>query len=320
MLALSSRTRGESDQSYPTYHICGDHRLVRMPTAKNKACSLFKVPSMRTAWKDIYLAHRAVPTPSPVHSSLPVIPINHCVSAPFRFPERRIANFARLANGSLESIQNAQLPWDGDPPTTFTFRISTVNFLVITVGRCTAPLTPRAIGDEATAPMWANMQWNPVDTSLSKFVPHDCASDHITDWQDLKKTFVLLPGGTARKNFKFFTLSFTRCPLSNSGTLILDVSVEERFSTRCPCQSSSYSSRSSSTTTLDSVCTYCWGDVHELSSNPPLRDPPDDDSDVEDQTVVIKSLPPIPNSPPASPSSIISFKRIVRSIGQCSWT
>ncbi|RPD53070.1 HET-domain-containing protein, partial [Lentinus tigrinus ALCF2SS1-6] len=310
MLTLVQRTRGDSDQSHPTYKICGDHRLVRMPAVKHKGCSLLKAPSMRTAWKDIYLSHR--PAASPIPSSLPTIPINHCVAAPFRFPERRIANFARLANGSLESIENAQLPWHGDPPTTFTFRISTVNFLVITVGRCIVPTTPQCVKDGQCAPMWAKMQWNPVGaTALSDDVAtHDCASDHITDWQDLKKTFVLLPDGTSRKSYKYFTLSFTRCPLSNSGTLVLDVSIDERFSTRCPCRSDSYSSRSSSTTTLASVCAYCWGDVQELSSNLPYGDILANQGKLEAQSVVVEPSSSLPGSPPASPSSIISFKRI----------
>ncbi|TFK94470.1 HET-domain-containing protein [Polyporus arcularius HHB13444] len=317
MLALARRRRGVSDLSYPIYNICGEYRLVRIPTSKHKGCSLLRAPSMRTTWKNIYLSHR--PAHSPAQSSLPAIPINHCVAAPFRFPERRIANFARLANGSLESIQNAGLPWEGDPPTTFTFRISNVNFLVITVGRCAVPPTPTVFNDRPPAPMWANLQWNPAeDTTLTNMAAHDCATDHVMKWQELKKTFVLLPENTARKGYKFFTLSFTRCPLSSSGTLILDVSVEERFSTRCPCQSNTYSSYSSSSSTLASVCSSCWGDVHELSSNLPRGDILPGLGKPEEHAADVSR--PVPTSPPVSPSSIVSFKRIMRAIGHCSRT
>ncbi|KAI0702352.1 heterokaryon incompatibility protein-domain-containing protein [Cerioporus squamosus] len=310
MLTLAQRRHGESDLSHPIYNICGEYRL--------KGCSLLKAASMRTTWRNIYLSHR--PAHTPVQSSLPAIPINHCVAAPFRFPERRIANFARLANGSLESIHNAELPWEGDPPTTFTFRISNVNFLVITVGRCTAPITPSFRKDRPPAAMWANIQWNPAeDAALSNVPVHDCATDHVMEWRDLKKTFVLLPEGTARKSYKFFTLSFTRCPLSTSGTLILDVSVEERFSTRCPCQSYPYASYSSSTSTLASVCSSCWGDVHELSSNLPRGGVPHDLRKLEEYATEVSRCP-VSTSPPASPSSIVSFKRIIRAFGHCSRT
>ena len=249
LLNLVPRPDGMSDLSYPVYDICGDHRLVRMTNAIRKKRILgVSLPhdSTRTTWKDVYIAHRPVSRGSHanVHALLPPIPLNHCMTSPFRFPERRIENFSRLLNGTLESVQNVDLPWTGEPPAKFTFRISNLDCLVVQVGRCPLPLDmspPRRLDNSASLArhpsespsLWANIEWNPRPSSgvspSDSFGDHDCATDHVADWPDLKKTFVLLPDGSRRQNHKFFAMMFTRCPISTSGTLILDVSVEEQF-------------------------------------------------------------------------------------------
>ncbi|RPD53068.1 HET-domain-containing protein [Lentinus tigrinus ALCF2SS1-7] len=254
LLALAQRLGGANGLSHPIYDIRGDRRLVRIPTTSPKQkrpflrASAATSTSIRTTWKDIYIAHRPAPRSpdSILHASLPPIPINQCVSAPFRFPERRIENFARLVKGNLESVQNAELPWTGEPPATFTFRVSNMDSLSIQVGRCPAPMSPypEDTDTQASKPvvplslMWANIQWNPrpvnggnqSDPDPARASDHDCATDHVVDWAELKKTFVLLPDGSHRESYQFFTMAFTRCPISTAGTLILDVSaVEERF-------------------------------------------------------------------------------------------
>ncbi|TFK94467.1 hypothetical protein K466DRAFT_561013 [Polyporus arcularius HHB13444] len=248
ILTLAPRPRGGPNLSHPAYDIHGDHRLVRMPAPHSKHRKSFlrlSTAQPSYTWKDIYIAHRPASSgaQAAVHASLPPIPINHCVSAPFRFPERRIENFVRLLNGHLVGVQNAQVPWTGDPPAIFTFRVSNTNTLAIKVGTCPAhPDTPQPpylkdAGSPATSgsvsPVWANVQWNPHlekdETASDPASDHDCATDHVAEWPDLKKTFVLLPDGAHRESYKFFTLSFTPCPISTSGTLILDASVEEQF-------------------------------------------------------------------------------------------
>lgn len=248
MLTLAPRRGGLLDLSHPIYDIRGDHRLVRLPASTSmhgkRSLGWSREKPLRTTWKDIYIAHRPCSSgpQTAVHASLPPIPINHCVSAPFRFPERRIENLARMLNGNLEDVQNADLSWTGDPPTTFTFRISNTNTMAIKVGTCPYhPDTPASPDSEGAGSldsgpvsrMWANVQWNPhpADNEMPSdpSSDHDCTTDHIAEWPELKKTFVLLPDGSRRESYKFFMLSFTRCPISTSGTLILDVSVEDQY-------------------------------------------------------------------------------------------
>ncbi|KAI0700861.1 hypothetical protein C8T65DRAFT_657366 [Cerioporus squamosus] len=244
MLTLAPRRGGDSGLSHAVYDIRGDHRLVRMPNTNSEHKKTFiRLPAakpLHTTWKDIYIAYGRASF-SPKAASLPPIPINHHVSAPFRFPERRIENFARLINGNFEDVQNADLPWTGNPPTTFTFRVSNTSALAIKVGMCpshphTSP--PSYLEDAGSpdsrlaSPMWANVQWHPRSSTNNMpselATDHDCATDHVLEWPALKKTFVLLPDGSHRENYKFYTLSFTRCPVSTAGTLILDASVEEQ--------------------------------------------------------------------------------------------
>ncbi|KAI1787279.1 HET-domain-containing protein [Ganoderma leucocontextum] len=170
-------------------------------------------------WKSVYLAHHHPPVP-PARAL-----IDRGIAAPFRIPRWHIRDLQRQSRVRLLEVEHfgLEVPWSGSHSAAFIFEYAHPSIpdmfperFHVYLGLCAASQNHRDSGDAPSihGPHWATIR-SPAPAGLEHI--HSCAEDHIRDWADATKRFVLWMG-----MFEV-VLRFTPCPLNPSGTLIVNV-------------------------------------------------------------------------------------------------
>ncbi|KAI0738151.1 heterokaryon incompatibility protein-domain-containing protein [Daedaleopsis nitida] len=167
--------RGLQNGTYP-------RRMVKIPyqNVDGTGNRLYHQSLTQFVMKDILLVHDFRTVANPLY-----IPINHIFSPRIRIPEHRLDDVFRGYRVKNIKISSPHVPWFGHPPLTISYlfirRVDWFN-VVFQFGRCWSSNS----ASQAGAP-WANVQgdeeYRPGDHK------HDCATDHIASWPDLKKRF-----------------------------------------------------------------------------------------------------------------------------------
>ena len=168
-------------------------------------------------WKSIYLAHHHPPVP-PTRAF-----IDRGISAPFRIPQWHIRDLQRQARVRLLEVEHfgLEVPWSGSHSAAFIFEYAHPSIpdmfperFYLYLGLCAASQNDSDDAPSDPGPHWATIR-SPAPAGLEHI--HSCAEDHVRDWTDTTKRFVLWMG-----MFEV-VLRFTPCPLNPTGTLIVNV-------------------------------------------------------------------------------------------------
>ncbi|PIL29023.1 hypothetical protein GSI_09071 [Ganoderma sinense ZZ0214-1] len=168
-------------------------------------------------WKSIYLAHYHPPVP-PTRAL-----IDRGISAPFRVPRWHIRNLQWHSKVRLLEVEHfgLEVPWSGSHSAAFIFEYAHPSIpdmfpdrFYLYLGLCAASQVHSDDTPSVPGPHWATMR-SPAPAGLEHI--HSCAEDHVRDWADGTKRFILWMG-----MFEV-VLRFTPCPLNPSGTLIVNV-------------------------------------------------------------------------------------------------
>ena len=149
-------------------------------------------------WQDLFLEHR--PQPSAWHSPIH-IPLNHDFHSHIHIPEHRIKHLLPpLWGDTIIDIANPDLPWSGSPPLTITYGLvrdwkcgaGTIHDITLVVGKCTSSQwhLNHPSASEACS-YWVRVKYGGLDQWTDEDLDHVCPTDHILEWQDLKREYSL---------------------------------------------------------------------------------------------------------------------------------
>ena len=220
-----TRCPGTPDAERPLYHVsCHFPRGVYHPAIGRLMGLGGNVNDLRLngqqvipEWKSIYLAHHHPPVP-PTRAL-----VDRGIAAPFRIPRWHIRELQQRSNVRLLEVEHfgLEVPWSGSHSAAFIFEYAHPRIpdmfpdpFYLYLGRCAALQIHSGDVPSIPGPHWATIR-SPAPQGLEHI--HSCTEDHVCDWADTTKRFVLWNG------LFEVVLRFTPCPLNPSGTLIVNV-------------------------------------------------------------------------------------------------
>ena len=253
-IVLLSLQRGSDSSGLSQYHV-DSRRLHLCGPSTTCGIYVIDGQTVHASWRDVLIRHR-LPLPEQFTDAdravfIPAVPIQLALDAAFRFDEAHIQKFLRESGSIRVEHRNAHFrsPFledtsDVDSPTAFIFFPNSHRLMVtdgsehlgypimIKVGQCHRVSSPQQLPSGLQDPsqpvpvLWATVNLSPltasyqhsdVESRVSWSDPmHDCLSDHVSQWPDLRKWFDLRRAAV--------TLSFTPCPISPMRTLVMDAS------------------------------------------------------------------------------------------------
>ncbi len=219
----------------------GNPRLVGFATSRQGKYFDLRPPDGPSSWNEVLIRHRPPLCPQLRYSTastftVPAIPMQLTLDAPFRFPDARIRQFLFQSRSTRFEVRGGggHSPWmaDSNLPTQYVFaNYSSSRFIiVVVVGHCQQERSPgkqcrpEGIWATVSARYSVGRVWEDLDAEISKLLTdtlHDCSQDHVLQWPDLRKRFKVYRHGHSTVAV---TLSFTPCPLNPKGTLVLEAS------------------------------------------------------------------------------------------------
>lgn len=161
-------------------------RTVRLESLQD-GCPVTRVRHRASLRTILLLRHRPRIQPrEPIY-----LPLNHSFRPAICIPEHLIHSLLDRQVVSQVNITNARLPWLGDPPLVIAFREEALYdtdalYAMVQVGRCTSHST----NGEDSGSLWATFRGSPSRWEHEDY-SHQCPEDHLLNWADSKKCFVL---------------------------------------------------------------------------------------------------------------------------------